>query len=103
MLFDLQFEERRNLVTVRRLLSQGDWITVERLAKAGEKDVPSGFQLLWTRMRRSKAFNGVVAGVGEQMIAMADKQRSGVLESARTSTQFLDSVPMQRMLDWSKA
>jgi type IV secretory pathway TraG/TraD family ATPase VirD4 len=93
-----QFEQRRNLVTVRRLLSQGDWITVETLSRAGEKDIPSSFQLLWERMRRSKAFNGVVAGVGEQMIAMADKQRSGVLESARTSTEFLDSVPMQRML-----
>ena len=31
-------------------------------------------------MRRNPAFNGVVAGVGEQMISMADKQRSGVLE-----------------------
>ena len=52
-------------------------------------------------MRRSKVFNGVVAGVGEQMTAMADKQRSGVLESARTSTEFLDSAPMQRMLQHS--
>jgi type IV secretory pathway TraG/TraD family ATPase VirD4 len=94
-----QFEERRNLVTVRRLLSQGDWLTMERLQKAGDKDLPSSsFNLLWERMRRSKAFNGVVAGVGEQMVTMADKQRSGVLESARTSTQFLESVPMQRML-----
>ena len=42
--------------------------------------MPSAFEVLWSRMRRNPAFNGVVAGVGEQMIAMADKQRSGVLE-----------------------
>lgn len=95
------FEDCRNLVTVRRLLSQGDWITAEVLNKAGEKDIPSNFELLWSRMRRSKVFNGVVAGVGEQMSSMADKQRSGVLESARTSTEFLDSAPMQRMLQHS--
>jgi type IV secretory pathway TraG/TraD family ATPase VirD4 len=92
------FEGRRNLVSVRRLLSQGDWIGVERLQKTGEKDIPSSFLLLWSRMKQSKAVNGVVAGIGEQMFEMADKQRSGVLESARTSTGFLDSVPMQRML-----
>lgn len=88
----------RDLVGVRRLLTQGDWITVDTLRRSGEEDIPSAFQLLWTRMRRNPALNGVVAGVGEQMIAMADKQRSGVLESARTSTQFLDSPPMQRIL-----
>ena len=93
------FEGRRNLVTVRRLLSQGDWISAERLEKAGSKEPTSKFELLWSQMRRSKAFQlGVVAGVGEQMIAMADKQRSGVMESARNNTEFLDSVPMQRML-----
>ena len=32
---------------------------------------------------------------------MADKQRSGVLESARTNTEFLDSTPMQRLLEKS--
>jgi len=97
----LPFDGRRNLVTVRRLLTQGDWMTVETLRNAGETEIPSAFGLLWSRMRRSKAFNGVVAGVGEQMIAMADKQRSGVLESARMSTEFLDSVPMQRMMQAS--
>lgn len=94
-------EGRRNLVTVRRLLSQGDWLTAQMLRDGGETDIPSSFELLWSRMRRSPAFNGVVAGVGEQMIAMADKQRSGVLESARTSTEFLDSIPMQRLLEHS--
>lgn len=97
------FEGRRNLVTVRRLLTQGDWLTIEQLREAGDdtEDMPSAFEVLWSRMRRNPAFNGVVAGVGEQMIAMADKQRSGVIEAARTNTEFLDSLPMQRILETS--
>lgn len=91
--------EHRNLVTVRRLLTQGDWLTVEQLRAAGDDgEMPSAFEVLWSRMRRNPAFHGVVAGTGEQMIGMADKQRSGVIEAARTSTEFLDSVPMQRLL-----
>ena len=91
------FNGQRNLVTVRRLLTQGDRFS----AGANDAGDISAFELLWTRMRRNPAFNGVVAGVGEQMIAMADKQRSGVLESARVNTEFLDSTPMQRLLEKS--
>jgi type IV secretory pathway TraG/TraD family ATPase VirD4 len=95
------FEGRRNVVTVRR--TQGDWLTLEQLRAAGDnaEEMPSAFEVLWSRMRRNPAFNGVVAGVGEQMIAMADKQRSGVIEAARTNTEFLDSLPMQRILETS--
>jgi type IV secretory pathway TraG/TraD family ATPase VirD4 len=91
----------RNLLGVRRLLTQGDWLTLERMRATGEvsdDEMPSAFQVLWSRMRRNRAFNGVVAGVGEQMIGMAEKQLSGVLEAARTNTEFLDSIPMQRIL-----
>lgn len=91
-----------NLLTVRRLLSQGDWLSLELARNAGDDgEMPSAFEVLWSRMRRNPAFNGVVAGVGEQMISMAEKQRSGVLESARTNTEFLDSTPMQRLLERS--
>jgi len=90
---------QRNLVTVRRLLTQGDWLTVEKARNAGDDgEMPSGFEVLWSMMRLNPAFNGVVAGVAEQMISMADKQKSGVLEAARTNTEFLDSIPMQRLL-----
>lgn len=90
---------RRNLVTVRQLLTQGDRITVENSRKAGDNGDPtSAFEVLWLMMRDNPAFNGVVSGVGEQMLSMAEKQQSGVIESARTSTEFLDSLPMQRLL-----
>jgi type IV secretory pathway TraG/TraD family ATPase VirD4 len=94
----------RNLVTLRRLLTQGDWLTFEKVRNSGamtEEELPSAFGTLWSQMRMNPAFNGVVAGVGEQMIAMADKQRSGVLEAARTNTEFLDSTRMQRLLETS--
>ncbi len=92
----------RNLLTVRRLLTQGDWITLDKVRSAGVNDeLPSALEVLWSQMRLNPAFGGVVAGVGEQMIAMADKQRSGVLEAARTNTEFLDSTPMQRLLETS--
>ena len=94
-------EGRRNLVTVRRLLTQGDWLTAEILRDAGDEEIPSAFHMLWARLREDTGFNGVVAGVGEQMTSMADKQRSGVLEAARTNTEFLDSPPMQRLLERS--
>ena len=35
------------------------------------------------------------------MIAMPDKQRGGVLEAARTNTEFIDSTRMQRLLETS--
>jgi type IV secretory pathway TraG/TraD family ATPase VirD4 len=65
------------------------------------EELPSAFETLWSQMRQNPAFNGVVAGVGEQMIAMPDKQRGGVLEAAQTNTEFLDSIPMQRLLETS--
>ena len=91
---------QRNLITVRRLLTQGDWLTIEMVRSAGDdSEMPSAFEVLWSTMRRNHAFNGVVAGVAEQMISMADKQKSGVLKSARTNTEFLDSIPMRRLLE----
>jgi type IV secretory pathway TraG/TraD family ATPase VirD4 len=94
--------KERNLVMVRRLLTQGDWLSLEKVRNSGLVDeLPSAFETLWSQMRLNPAYNGVVAGVGEQMIAMADKQRSGVLEAARTNTEFLDSIPMQRLLETS--
>ena len=54
--------------------------------------------MLWKDMQRSPAFDGIVAGIGEQMLTMADKTRLGVLETARTNTLFLDGAPMHHLL-----
>ncbi len=95
------FEGRRNLISVWRLLRQGDWITVERARKAGQEKIPSGFTLLWHGMKRSEAYGGLVAGEGEQMLDMHERTRSGILKVATTATEFIDGPPMQRLLEAS--
>lgn len=101
VLTDPDFEGRRNLVSVWRLLNQGDWIYVELVRAAGEKNVPSGFDLLWEGMKRNKAYNGLVAGLGEQYAGMAERTRSSILGSARGSLEFISGPPMQRLLEAS--
>ncbi len=101
VLTERDFEGMRNLVTVRRLLNQGDWITVDLLRQGGETEIPSAHGLLWEGMARNQAFAGVVAGVGEQFRSMSDKTRSSVLRVALNNTEFMDSPAMQRMLEAS--
>ena len=98
------FKEIRNLVTVRKLLMEGDWLGIESARAMGVEKLPTPFAMLWQSMIRNKAFGGVVSGVGEQMFTMADKAEktlSGILEQARTSTVFLDGAPMRRLLEKS--
>jgi TPR repeat protein/type IV secretory pathway TraG/TraD family ATPase VirD4 len=95
------FEGRRNLVSVWRLLRQGDWLTVDRARKAGQEKIPSGFTLLWHGMKRNEAYNGLIAGEAEQMLDMHERTRSGILKVATTATEFIDGPPMQRLLEAS--
>jgi len=100
------FKDCRNLITVRRLLMQGDWIGIEEAKKQGTdpKNIPAPHVFLWMHMIRSKAFGGVVSGVGERMLSMlkqAEKTYTGIMEQACTSTVFLDGAPMRRLLEKS--
>lgn len=92
---------RRNLVSVRRFLAEGNWRVVELLRAAGDKNIQPAFSLLWEELSQNRAFGGVVAGVGEQMLAMAERTRSGVLSAALNHTQFIDGPPMRRVLEAS--
>jgi type IV secretion system protein VirD4 len=47
------FEGMRNLVTVQRLLTQGDWLGIQLMREAGEKNIPPAFGTLWSNMRRT--------------------------------------------------
>jgi type IV secretory pathway TraG/TraD family ATPase VirD4 len=100
------YEGIRNLITVRRLLMEGDWVGIEKMLASGVKkeDLPSPHGFLWQAMISNKAFDGVISGVGQQMFTMAktaEKTYSGVLEQARTNTIFLDGAPMRRLLEKS--
>ena len=99
------FKDIRNLITVRKLLMEGDWLGIEAARAVGvEEKLPTPFAMLWQCMIRNKAYGGVVSGVGEQMFSMlnkAEKTLSSILEQARTGTVFLDGAPMRRLLEKS--
>jgi type IV secretory pathway TraG/TraD family ATPase VirD4 len=101
VLADPFFEGRRNLVTVRRLVSEGLYEAYELAKKAGKEDVPSPFKLLWVGMSECTAFNRVVAGTGVKFLDMPEKQRASILQFVATNTEFIESAPMQRMLEAS--
>lgn len=98
-----QFEGRRNLLTVRELLSRGDHEGVEVLRGLEDFDdeLPSARTLLWEGVARNMAFDGVVAGIGETYLSMAlDDKRlfESVMQVAHRNTEFLDSPGMRRVL-----
>ena len=96
-----QYEGRRNLITLRKLITRGDWETVETLRDAGEKDIPPSHGLLWTGLANNPAFDGLVAGIGDSftnMLLNSPKQYESVLQVANRNTEFIDSPAMQRLL-----
>ena len=99
-----QYEGRRNLVTLRKLITRGDWESVEALREAGEKDLPPAHGLLWTGLSNNPAFDGLIAGAGDSftnMLINSPKQYESVLQVANRNTEFIDSPAMQRLLEAS--
>ena len=101
VLTDPDFEGRRNLVTVWRLVNQGDWLTVEVLRRGGRTEIPSAFDLLWQGMRQSTHYSGLIAGLGEEMLSMSDRTRDSIRKTAATHLDFIGGAPMQRVLEAS--
>ncbi len=96
-----EYKGRRNLITVRKLITRGDWESVEALRAAGEKDIPPAHGLLWTGLANNPAFDGLVAGIGDSftnMLLNSPKQFESVLQVANRNTEFIDSPAMQRCL-----
>lgn len=99
-----EFEGRRNLLTVRSLVMEGDKETVEVLRAGGETNIVSAHALLWEGMRRNPACHGVISAIGAAMgelYATAPKQFQGVLGSAKRNTKFLDSRSIKPCLESS--
>jgi type IV secretory pathway TraG/TraD family ATPase VirD4 len=98
------YEGRRNLVTLRKLITRGDWESVEALKAAGENDIPPAHGLLWTGLANNPAFDGLIAGMGDSftnMLLNSPKQFESVLQVANRNTEFIDSPAMQRCLEAS--
>jgi len=95
------FAGKRNLVTVRRLITSGDVATRRLLEDIGDQSIPSSFELLFAGMSRNQAFHGIISGCGEtfgSMAASSHKTLTSVLATAANHTEFIDSLPMQRLL-----
>lgn len=95
------FEGRRNLVTVRKLITSGDIEAVRLLQEANDEDIPSAFELLFAGMAGNDAFHGIISGLGETLAQFAKgegKTLNSILSQASSHTEFIDSLPMQRLL-----
>ena len=105
-----EYQDRRNLLTVRQLLTRGDTFGVEQFVAMQREVDPdfvmpepevAAFDFLWKAMSESTAFHGIIAGVGSLLLSMADRERSSVLSTARRNTDFLDSPMMRPVLERS--
>ena len=101
-----QYEGRRNLAMVRKLVTRGDWEAIEELHAEGaeEKDIPPSHAMLWSALVNNPAFDGLVAGIGDSftnMLLNSPKQYESVLQVANRNTEFIDSPAMQRCLEAS--
>lgn len=85
--------EERNLVTVRRLLMLAH-PTLESVKEADQRDLA----LFYDMTMQAGAFNGVLAATGQAFLNMRASERQSVLSTARTQTGFLDSKPLQDIL-----
>ncbi|MEL6379349.1 MAG: type IV secretory system conjugative DNA transfer family protein [Pseudomonadota bacterium] len=77
--------ERRNLITVRELITNDD----------------EGWRNTLAAMMCSDGSSGVIARTANSIAAMGDKERSGVISTATVQTDFLDSPAMRRVLSRS--
>ena len=99
-----EYDGRRNLITLRKLITRGDWEAVEALRQSGESDIPPAHALLWTSLTTNRAFEGLIAGIGDtftNMLLNSPKQYESVLQVANRNTEFIDSPAMQRCLETS--
>ena len=96
------FEEKdRNLVTVYKLLCQGDREKRDFLQELGVDDVPDSHFILFQAMENNPAFDGIIASTGEtysKLIRTAEKQYHGVMETLKANLEFMDSPGVQECL-----
>ena len=99
-----EYDGKRTLLTVRELITRGDWQTVRVLEDLGEQNIASSQALLMEAIRRNDAFYGVLAGIGESfrsMILNSPKQFESVVQVANRNTEFIDSPGMRECLSGS--
>jgi type IV secretory pathway TraG/TraD family ATPase VirD4 len=96
-----EFEGRRNLLTVRQLITSGDWMAVERLKALGANEIAPAQFMLWKSLAENPALNGAVADVGNSILEMWKEDAKlfrGSLQEANTNTSFIIDPDMQECL-----
>lgn len=103
VLSDEMFDGRRNLVTVRDLITLGYNQTFEHLKAKGLTGISSQ-SLMWEAVKQNNSFYTILSGIGESFASMATnspKQFESVLQTANRNTEFIDSPAMRRCLSSS--
>jgi type IV secretory pathway TraG/TraD family ATPase VirD4 len=96
-----EYQGRRNLVTLRRLIIRGDWEAADALRDMGETNIPSPRHLLWQAIKLNASFEGLISGQGQgfwDMLTGAPETFEGILANVRRNTEFIDGEPMQDCL-----
>jgi len=93
------YEGKRNLATVRELLTRGEHESVKLLKEHSDLEkLPCPYELLWHSMSTNEAGNGIIAGVGERILSAkegAPETYQGIYQTCLTETIFLDSPGIQ--------
>lgn len=99
-----KYRGRRNLVTLRKLISRGDWELVSLLKEAGTSNIQPAHRLLWEQVSQNPAYDGMIAGAGEKyanMLVDSPKTFDGIMLTVDQNMEFIDSPAMQRCLSGS--
>ena len=93
---------RRNLVTVRRLLTLTD-SRLKRIQAKEQKENERELKRFDALLKLLRAQKGrwhaeICAGVAEQLDVMSDKELGSILSAARTQTRWLDDQRMHQVL-----
>ncbi|MEL6795193.1 MAG: type IV secretory system conjugative DNA transfer family protein [Planctomycetota bacterium] len=96
------YEGRRNLVTVRELISRGDIEGLRMAEAAGTETMADGHQMLWGAMAHNEAVNGNIAGFGERMRRITLGSDSRLFDSMLTTvdreTEWIDAEKIKRCM-----
>jgi type IV secretion system protein VirD4 len=102
--------QERHLVTARELLLLSYAPLVNalngrvRAAENGKADETFydrnrlGVEALLTTMTQSAEFGGILAGIGNRFLATPHTERGSVFSTASAQTDFIDSLPLRRMM-----
>ena len=97
-----QYEGRRNLVTLRKLITRGDWESVDALRRSGREGYSAGARAAVDGAVEQPGFRRADRGRSgdsfTNMLINSPKQYESVLQVANRNTEFIDSPAMQRLL-----